>query len=122
MHALAKGASGSLYVGGKFTTTGDGSKVIVGFDIYYPNGPLATAAATSATPAALFPNPAHGTATLRLPVGAPRQPLILTDALGRVVHYYSAPTWSDTELDLRGLLAGVYSVRCGQLTQRLMVE
>ena len=122
VHALAKGANGSLYVGGEFTTTGDGSKVIVGFGIYDSNAPLATTAATSATPAALFPHPAHGTATLRLPVGAPRQPLILTDALGRVVRHYPAPAGPDTELDLRGLPAGTYLVHCGQFTQRLVVE
>ena len=122
MHALAKGASGSLYVGGEFTTTGDGSKIIVGFGIYDSNAPLATTAATSATPAALFPNPAHGTATLRLPVGAPRQPLILTDALGRVVRHYPASAGLDTELDLRGLPAGTYLMHCGQFTQRLVVE
>lgn len=122
MHALAKGANGSLYVGGKFTTTGDGSKVIVGFGIYDSNAPLATTAATSAIPAALFPNPAHGTATLRLPVGALRQPLTLTDALGRVMRHYLAPAGPDMEMNLRVLPAGTYLMHCGQFTQRLMVE
>ena len=57
MHALAKGANGLLYVGGEFTTTGDGSKVIVGFDIYDPNAPLATTAATKRHTRRSFPQP-----------------------------------------------------------------
>ncbi|MDQ2769260.1 MAG: T9SS type A sorting domain-containing protein, partial [Bacteroidota bacterium] len=83
---------------------------------------LATAAAQKAAPAALFPNPAYGTATLRLPASAPRQPLTLTDALGRVVRRYPAPAGPEAELDLRGLPAGTYVVQCGALTQRLVVE
>lgn len=92
------------------------------FGIYDPNASLATKA-SAATPAAqLFPNPAHGTATLRLPAGTPRLPLTLTDALGRTVRRYPAPAAPETELDLRGLPAGVYVVRCGQLSQRLVME
>jgi hypothetical protein len=120
--SLAFGPNGKLYVGGMFSGTGDGSKAMVRFGIYDPSAVLATAPAASRAMAALFPNPAHGTATLRLPAGAARQPLTLTDALGRTVRRYPAPTAADAELDLRGLPAGVYSVRCGQLTQRLVVE
>jgi hypothetical protein len=119
---LAVGTTGQLYAGGFFTATGDGSKVMTRFAIYDPAAPLATRA-TTATPAAeLYPNPAHGTATLRLPAGAPRQPLTLTDALGRVVRRYPAPAAAEAELDLRGLPAGTYVVRCGPLSQRLVVE
>ncbi|WP_035558499.1 T9SS type A sorting domain-containing protein [Hymenobacter sp. IS2118] len=120
--ALAPGPNGQLYVGGTFTTTGDGSKHLAHFGIYDPNAPLATTPSARATPAALFPNPAHGTATLRLPAGAPHLPLTLTDALGRVVRRYLAPVGSEAALDLRGLPAGMYVVGCGQVTQRLMVE
>ncbi|GAB3857170.1 hypothetical protein GCM10028822_30440 [Hymenobacter terrigena] len=119
---LAVGPTDKLYAGGTFATTGDGGKVMAHFGIYDSNAVLATKA-SAATPAAqLFPNPAHGTATLRLPACIPRQPLTLTDALGRTVRRYPAPAASDVELDLRGLPAGVYSVRCGQLSQRLVVE
>ncbi|MGY3089508.1 hypothetical protein ACVWYF_002556 [Hymenobacter sp. UYAg731] len=121
--SIACGPTGQVYVGGDFATTGDGSKVTFHFGIYDPNAMLATTAARAAPAAQLFPNPAHGTATLRLPAGAPRQPLTLTDALGRTVRRYPAPAaGSDAELDLRGLPAGVYVVRCGSISQRLVVE
>ena len=116
------GVTNKLYAGGTFATTGDRSKVMVNFAIYDPNASLAAAASQKAAPAALFPNPAHGTATLRLPAGAPRPPLTLTDALGRVVRRYPAPATAEAELDLRGLPAGVYVVRCGAVSQRLVVE
>ncbi|GAB3869272.1 hypothetical protein GCM10028824_15940 [Hymenobacter segetis] len=120
--ALALGANGKLYAGGDFTTTGDGSKHLAHVGIYDSNALLATKAATATPAAQLFPNPAHGTATLRLPAGAARQPLLLIDALGRAVRRYPAPAASDVELDLRGLPAGTYVVRCGQFSQRLVVE
>ena len=120
--ALAVAANSKLYVGGYFTTTGDGGKAMAYFGIYDPSAPLAATSPATSAPAALFPNPAHGTATLRLPPGAPTQPLTLRDALGRVVRQYPAPAGRDVELDLRGLTAGVYLVRCGSFTQRLLVE
>ena len=122
VNGIAVGATGKLYAGGAFTSTGDGSKVMARFGIYDPNAPLAATAATSAAPAALFPNPAQGEATLRLPPGAPRRPLTLTDARGRLVRCYPAPAGPDAPLDLRGLPNGLYLVRCGQFTQRLVVE
>ncbi|MBF9224277.1 T9SS type A sorting domain-containing protein [Hymenobacter ruricola] len=120
--ALTMGTSGKVYVGGSFTGVGDGSKVMSRFGIYDPSVPLAARAAAPTGFAALFPNPAHGTATLRLPASTPRQGITLTDALGRPVRQYPAPATPEAELDLRGLPAGVYVVRCGQLSQRLVVE
>ena len=122
VYALASSPTGKLYVGGDFTTTGDGSKLMARFGIYDPNAPLATAAAKATPAGQLYPNPAHGTATLRLPATAPRLALALTDALGRVVRRYPAPATVETELDLRGLPAGSYVVRCGAVSQRLVVE
>jgi hypothetical protein len=122
VYALATSPTGKLYVGGDFTTTGDGSKLMARFAIYDPAAPLATTAAKAAPAAQLFPNPAHGTATLRLPASAPRQPLTLTDALGRTVRCYPTPAAAEAELDLRGLPAGAYVVRCGEYSQRLVVE
>ena len=120
--AIVIGPAGKLIVGGVFAKTGDGSKVMAHFGIYDPNAPLATAAAQAAPAGQLFPNPAHGTAKLRLPVTAPRLALTLTDALGRVVRRYPAPATAEAELDLRGLPAGTYVVRCGAFSQRLVVE
>ena len=122
VRGIVIGLADKTYVGGSFTTTGDGSKLMSYFGIYDPNAPLASTAATRAAPAALFPNPAHGAATLRLPATAPRLPLTLADALGRVVRRYPAPAGPDAVLDLRGLPAGTYVVRCGLLSQRLVVE
>ena len=119
---LAVGPAGKLYAGGYFSATGDGNKAMARFGIYDPSIPLAATAAARAERAALFPNPAHGAATLRLPAGAPRQPLTLRDALGRTVRCYPAPAGAEVVLDLRGLPAGTYVVRCGQLSQRLVVE
>jgi hypothetical protein len=124
VYSLAVGQNGKLYAGGLFTNVVDGSKPMSHFGIYDPSAPLATATGARAgvAPIALFPNPAHGTATLRLPAGAPRLPLVLIDEMGRTVRRYPAPPTSEAELDLRGLPAGVYSVLCGQFSQRLVVE
>ncbi|RZK27623.1 MAG: T9SS type A sorting domain-containing protein, partial [Hymenobacter sp.] len=120
--SLAPGPASRVYVGGIFTTVGDGSKVMTHFGIYDPNAVLATAATLRVVPDALFPNPARGTATLRLPATALRLPIVLTDALGREVRRYPVPASSEAELDLRGLPAGTYVVRCGEVSQRLMIE
>jgi hypothetical protein len=122
VYALAfGGATNKLYAGGSFSAVGDFSKPTVRFAVYDPNALLAAKAAYAA-PATFYPNPAHGTATLRLPAGAPRLPLTLSDALGRAVRRYPAPASAETELDLRGLPAGAYLLRCGQVAQRLVVE
>jgi hypothetical protein len=119
--AIAIGPTGLVYMGGVFTTTGDGSKALAYFAIYDPALPLATASPVAAPPS-LYPNPAHHTAVLRLPTGTRPQPLALLDAQGRVVRQYPAPAGAEAELDLRGLPAGMYLVRCGPTTQRLLVE
>ena len=122
VQALTFGVNGKLYAGGSFSATGDGSKVMVNFGIYDPSILLATATAQTTPAAQLFPNPAHGTATLRLPAGTACQLLTLSEALGRTVRQYPAPASAEAVLDLRGLPAGTYLVRCGQVTQRLVVE
>ena len=122
VYAIGIGPTGKVIVGGGISGTGDLSKVMANFAIYDPSAPLATTAPKAAPAGQLYPNPAHGTATLRLPATAPRQPLTLTDALGRVVRRYPAPATADVELDLRGLPVGSYVVRCGAVSQRLVVE
>jgi hypothetical protein len=84
--------------------------------------PTATMAAGPREPAALFPNPARYAATLRLPAGAARTALTLTDALGRAVRHYPSPTDAEATLDLRGLPAGLYLLRGAGPAQRLLVE
>ncbi len=83
---------------------------------------LAAASAALAAVPTLAPNPASGTATLRLPAGADRQPLALLDALGREVRRYPAPTGNEATLDLRGLAPGVYVLRSDTGSRRLVVE
>ncbi len=84
---------------------------------------LSTAPGVALT-ATLAPNPAHTQAKLLL-----NQPLAtattvtLHDAVGRVILTQSlAEGTSEATLDLRSLPVGVYVVRCGSLTSRLVVE
>ncbi len=70
---------------------------------------------------ALFPNPAHGAATL---AGAqPGTAVTVTDALGRPVATATADATGTAALLLpAGLPAGVYLVRAGTRALRLTVE
>ncbi len=81
-----------------------------------------TSPAGPRVPAALFPNPAHHAATLRLPAGTAPAPLTLTDALGQAVRRYPAPAGAEAALDLHGLPAGLYLLRGAGPAQRLVVE
>ncbi len=71
-------------------------------------------------PLVLVPNPARGTVRVS---GLPTATRIeLIDALGRAVrHLAEAPTGT-ADLDLTGVPAGVYTVRAGTTTARLVVE
>ncbi len=97
--------------------------------------PLATGRAAGAWAGAGMswaPNPAHGTATLRLPPGglAPAAVLTLCNALGQAVRRWPLPPAAATPagavLDLGGLPPGVYLASLptpqGTLHQRLVVE
>ena len=91
--------------------------------------PTLTATATATATAAagevlrLFPNPAHAAATLRLPATAAPTEIALLDALGRPVRRYPVPAHAtEAALDLRGLPAGLYVLRAGAASVRLVVE
>lgn len=75
---------------------------------------------------ALYPNPAHDAATVRVPAGPAPATLTLFDALGRTVAVHTAPAGQDYALRLAGLAPGVYAlrVRAGEAltTQKLLVE
>ena len=118
------GGSGSSNVGFGTTTLPNSNSIsFLGFLASLTDPTLtATATAGPREPAALFPNPARGTATLRLPAGTPSAPLTLTDALGRAVRRYPAPAGPETALDLSGLPAGLYLLRGAGPAQRLAVE
>ena len=79
-------------------------------------------AAATAARLALWPNPATG-ATVRLTVPggvAETAPVLVLDAAGRVVRRAALGTAGT--LDVRGLAPGVYAVRCGGATARLVIE
>ena len=131
--ALAVGGT-SVYVAGfstsptvtfgPVTLTNPNFGVYFGFLASLTDLTLAAApAAPPREPAALFPNPAQASTTLRRPAGAGAAALALTDALGRTVRRYPAPAGpTDTALDLNGLPAGLYLLRGAGPALRLTVE
>jgi endonuclease I len=91
--------------------------------------PLAVRGSRVAGQLALYPNPATGRVSLRLPGAATRTATIeVLDALGRTVRQLSAPVGEATAatLELAGLPAGLYAVRLrtaeGLYLGRLVVE
>ena len=87
---------------------------------------LAAGAALTAAEVLLYPNPAHGAATLRLPTTPPAPcTLTLHDALGRRV-WQGQASGSATDIPLAGLAPGVYALQIGSaagtVTRRLVVE
>ncbi len=93
--------------------------------------PLATAPAALAQLASVYPNPARGTATLRLPAalrGTQATAVSVTDNLGRVVltRTLAAGTAETLELPLATLAPGSYLVLAqtarGLVAKRLMVH
>ena len=94
-------------------------------------GVLATAPAALARLASVYPNPAHGTATLLLPIalrGGAATAVSVVDNLGRTVltRILAAGTSETLELPLSGLATGVYSVQAstavGLVVKRLVVQ
>ncbi|WP_051719184.1 DUF4394 domain-containing protein [Hymenobacter sp. IS2118] len=92
---------------------------------------LATAPAALAQLASVYPNPAHGTATLLLPTklrGNAATAVTIVDNLGRVVlaRTFAAGPTETLELPLNTLSAGVYTVlartTAGLVAKRLVVE
>jgi FG-GAP-like repeat/IPT/TIG domain len=83
------------------------------------SGVVAVGALAGRTPLALTPNPARETLTIQSPTGATE--VAIVDALGRVV--LTVPTPTEARVTLRLTLpTGVYTVRAGRETTRLVVE
>ena len=111
---------GKILLYGSFTTVAGQQRIGLA---RLNNSLLGTAAATAEAASTVFPNPAHGTASLALPAAPVARPVLLLDATGRVLRRQLLPAQAITApLDLRGLPAGLYFVRCGGTTQRLAVE
>ncbi len=69
------------------------------------------------------PNPARGQTVLRLSAAGQARTLLLLDAAGREVARQRVPAAATSaRLPVTGLPAGLYLVRCEQLTTRLLVE
>jgi hypothetical protein len=92
---------------------------------------LATAPAALAQLATVYPNPAHGSATLLLPAalrGTQATAVAVVDNLGRTVLTRTLATGSveALELPLAGLAPGIYSVQAhtaaGLVAKRLVVQ
>ena len=132
--ALAIG-SNSLYVGGgagplaSFGSTTFSNASQHGFLAVLPAASgLAAGRESSLSKSDLFPNPAHGRATIQLPAipGATSATLTILDVLGRAIRSQTAPTNAQTDLDLIDLAPGLYAVRVqasgSSATRRLVVE
>ena len=78
------------------------------------------APAVEAEAVSLYPNPATGAVRL---VGAPVGPVTVLDAVGRVVRVATIQAGqAEATLSVEGLTPGLYVVRAGQQTRRLVVE
>ncbi len=90
--------------------------------VFGASAPLSTATAQAAT-MALYPNPAQTLATLAVAPAAQARPVLVLDAVGRVVRQLVlAGQVATMPISLTGLPAGVYAVRCGTATTRLVIE
>ena len=99
--------------------------------VFSPGAVLASAPAALARLASVYPNPAHGSATLVLPAalrGQQATAVTVVDNVGRVVlsRTLAAGANEALELPLTGLASGVYSVLArtatGMVAKRLVVE
>jgi hypothetical protein len=116
--ALGAG-SGSF---GTLATTATGTYT-TGFLARIGNGILGTAPAKTATSLSLAPNPATAFVVLTLPSATiPRLAQVL-NPLGKEVHQQLVPAQSTSvKLTVAGLIPGVYLVRCGEHSERLLIE
>lgn len=99
--------------------------------VFSATAPLATASAALSAQAGLYPSPAHGTATLLLPLalrGNSASTVQVLNTLGQVVltKTVAAGGGPTVELPLTGLAAGIYTVQAttaaGLVAKRLVVQ
>ena len=113
-----------------YTFTASNAALITNrFELVFSPTPLAAVPAALAQQVALYPNPAHATCTIELPVALSRQPVTasLLDALGRVVRTQVLPaSLAAHTLLLNNLATGMYSLRlateAGVVVKKLVVE
>jgi hypothetical protein len=99
--------------------------------VFSATAPLATASAALSAQVGLYPSPAHGTATLLLPLalrGNGASTVQVVNTLGQVVltKTVAAGASPAVELPLAGLAAGIYTVQAttaaGLVAKRLVVQ
>lgn len=114
---------GRVYAGGYFTAVGDESQVMNYFGSFDPAQTLATASGSARALTMLYPNPATGGAvTWALPSASTTRSVQLLDGLGRLTGNWLLPAGSNSlTVPTQGLPAGSYLLRCGPLTQRLVI-
>jgi hypothetical protein len=126
-----------LVVVGSFNATANfGTQAITNAALYSENAfmalleriVLSATSSTSTNKLEVFPNPAHTSATIRLPAvpGASQVTFTLLDALGRAVRTQAATAGTTSSFDLTGLTPGLYAIRvqAGKVvaTQKLLVQ
>ncbi|MDB5233170.1 MAG: hypothetical protein JWR44_163 [Hymenobacter sp.] len=96
----------------------------IGFLASMSSSPLAARPVGRPAALALHPNPAGAQASLRLPAPAAAAATVtLADALGQAVRTYPVAVRATVVLlDLSGLAPGLYVVRCGAASGKLVVE
>ncbi len=122
VQTLAVSPAGTVYAGGSFTAVGDSSKPIDRFGAYTfrPTGLPTLADPASLT---LSPNPAPaGLFVMRLTAAPPHALVGLLDATARTLRTLRTDDTGTALLDVRGLAPGLYLVRAGAATRRLVVE
>jgi hypothetical protein len=129
-NALALDGSGNAVVGGDVGNTPAAFGAITlpstgsGYAAKLMGLVTANKSSRAVAPFALAPNPAHGLVRLSWSEKKQaQQPLVLIDALGREVRRQLLPAQAtQATLNLQGLAGGVYIVKMGSTTQRLLVE
>ena len=88
------------------------------------NGGRPTGLAADAAPSALvlWPNPAGGAVGVQLAGANPNTAVALLDATGRTVRRAQTDHFGNAALPVGGLVPGIYTVRTGAQTQRLLVD
>jgi hypothetical protein len=126
--AIARDATGKLYVAGNFGGVGDNSKASSHFAVYDPQAVLGTSSTTTLPTLTLSPNPAHTTVLLTgLPASAQPIKAELRNELGQLVrHCELCSVAGQASLSVAGLPAGTYLLHlpttAGLTVRRLVVE
>ena len=89
---------------------------------YYPEASVGIAEVESGAGFSMFPNPANNLVTVLLNTGHANQTIELTDLTGRLLQSIPTGNEQQLQLNLQGLPAGMYLVRCNSATQKLLVE